>query len=52
MSLIDMIAGDYLEAVLVTAGTGPVTINRSGAPFSGVSSNCYPHLWAQWMRPT
>lgn len=50
MALVDMVAGDYFESVLVTAGTGPVSINRSGAPFTG--GNCYPHLWAQWMRPT
>lgn len=52
MSLIDMVVGDYLEAVLVTAGTGPVTINRFGAPFAAVSTDCYPHFWAQWVRST
>lgn len=49
-SLIDMVAGDYLELVINTASTGGVTVIRVDSSY--INSDCHPHFWAQWVRPT
>lgn len=50
MTMIQMLATDYLELQITTVAT-PVTIVRTDPSPNPVLPVCYPHFWAQWVRP-
>lgn len=45
-TLIDMVAGDYLELVVISTSTAGAIINFD----FGTRYNSFPQFWAQWMR--